>query len=541
MLDARDRLTVLAEAVADGETPDWDTASEEAADDEERAAVRQLRAIADACRMNAELAVHASSSMRSLLADERRADGTGVVDVPVVWGSLRIHDKIGRGRFGDVYRAWDPSLEREVALKLLRHDHGATDRLVVDEGRLMARVRHPNVATIYGALRINGRTGLWMELIEGQTLEAELAVRGPFPAADLARIGIELCHALTAVHAAGLVHRDVKASNVLQEAGGRIVLGDFGTGHELHETADATAMAGTPAYLAPEVFQNAPATPQRDVYSLGALLFHLATGSYPIRGRTIGEIREAHTLGTRMLLREARPDLPEPLAATVDTALEPDPARRFPDAASMEAALSRALPKAPGQIGRQISSWRMLGFGATAAALVGGTLWLTGLGNAGRPRATVPLAGGLEAARSFRQISPDSTLAGPGGPSPDGRLLSLRGPIRRPRDPRDRYRQALGAHGKRRLEDAHGIRGDVALHVGRCEGSVRLVSAHADGVSRGRAAHRVAEHLDLWRRAARPVERYRQQPVGLEALVGGRSPDPRQRMAGGTALPPRGR
>ena len=75
----------------------------------------------------------------------------------------------------------------------------------------MARVRHPNVATIYGALRINGRTGLWMELIEGQTLEAELAARGPFPADDLARIGVELCHALTAVHRAGLVHRDVKA------------------------------------------------------------------------------------------------------------------------------------------------------------------------------------------------------------------------------------------------------------------------------------------------------------------------------------------
>ena len=425
MLDARDRLTVLAEAVADGEIPDWDSASEEAEDDEERAAVRQLRAIADACRMNAELAVHASSSVRGLLADERRADGTNVVDVPVVWGSLRVHDKIGRGRFGDVYRAWDPSLEREVALKLLRHDHGATDRLVVDEGRLMARVRHPNVTTIYGALRINGRTGLWMELIDGQTLEAELAARGPFPAADLARIGIELCHALTAVHGAGLVHRDVKASNVLQEAGGRIVLGDFGTGHELHETADATAMAGTPAYLAPEVFQNAPAAPQRDVYSLGALLFHLATGSYPIRGRTIREIREAHVVGTRRLLRDARPDLPEPLVATVDTALEPDPARRFPDAASMETALARALPKAAGQTGRHISSWWMWGFGATAAALMGGTLWLTtDLRNAGRPRAAVPLAGGLEASRSLRQISPDSTLAGPGGPSPDGRLLS---------------------------------------------------------------------------------------------------------------------
>ena len=336
MLDADDRLTALAEAIADGETPDWDSASADAADDEEREAIRQLRAIAEASRFNAELAVHASMSVRSLLAQGRPSDGPGALDVPVIWGSLRVHEKIGRGRFGDVYRAWDPSLDRDVALKLLRHDDGAEDRLVVDEGRLMARVRHPNVATIYGAQRIDGRTGLWMELIEGQTLEAELAARGPFPAEDLARTGVELCRALTAVHRAGLVHRDVKAQNVLQEASGRIVLGDFGTGHELHEAADATAMAGTPAYLAPEVFQNAPATPQRDVYSLGALLFHLATGSYPIRGRTIREIREAHAQGTRTTLRELRPDLPDPLLAAVDTALEPDPARRFPDAASME-------------------------------------------------------------------------------------------------------------------------------------------------------------------------------------------------------------
>ena len=423
VLPADDRLSALAGALADGEVPDWDSAAAEAEDDDERAAVQHLRVIAEACRVNAELAVHASMSVRSLLAGGRPSDGPGARDGPVVWGSLRIHEKIGRGRFGDVYRAWDPSLDREVALKLLRHDDGATDRLVVDEGRLMARVRHPNVATIYGAQRIGGRTGLWMELIEGQTLEAELAARGPFAAADLVRTGVELCRALTAVHRAGLVHRDVKAQNVLQDASGRIVLGDFGTGHELHETADATAMAGTPAYLAPEVFQNAPATPQRDVYSLGALLFHLATGSYPIGGRTIRELREAHARGTRTRLREVRPDLPEFLLAAVDTALDPDPARRYPDAASMEAVLARAIPDPAPRLDRY-PRWRMAGIGAVIIAAVGGTLWLGQLRSSDGRRGAVPPAAGLEGARSFRQISADSLLAGPGGPSPDGRLLS---------------------------------------------------------------------------------------------------------------------
>ena len=422
---ADDRLTALAEAMADGDTPDWDSASADASTDEERAEIRQLRVIADATRLNAELAVQTSMSVRSILAAGRPSDALGPFHVPVTWGSLRIHEKIGRGRFGDVYRAWDPGLDRDVALKLLRHDDGAEDRLVVDEGRLMARVRHPNVATIYGAQRIDGRTGLWMELIEGRTLEAELAERGPFPAEEIARVGVELCRALAAVHRAGLVHRDVKAQNVLQETGGRIVLGDFGTGHELHDDADTTAVAGTPAYLAPEVFQHAPATPQRDVYSLGALLFHLATGSYPIRGRTIREIREAHANGARARLRDARPDLPEPLSAAVDTALEPDPARRFLDAAAMEAALARILPDGPIRSRRRGSRWWMLAIGVSIAAAGGGLIWVGQTFGSNWRRGAVPIAGGLEAARNFRQISPDSGLAGPGGPSPDGRLLSF--------------------------------------------------------------------------------------------------------------------
>ena len=424
VLPADDRLIALAEVLADGKTPDWDSASAAAEDDQERSAVRQMRAIAEACRLNAELALSASMSVRTLLAQGRPSDDPGTLDAPVVWGSLRIDEKIGCGRFGDVYRAWDPGLDREVALKLLRHDNGAANRLVVNEGRLMARVRHPNVVTIYGAQRINGRTGLWMELIEGQTLEAELAARGPFPAADLARTGVELCRALTAVHRAGLVHRDVKAQNVLQEASGRIVLGDFGTGHELHETGEATTLAGTPAYLAPEVFQNAPATPQRDVYSLGALLFHLATGSYPIRGRTIRDIREAHARGARTLLRDTRPDLPQPLVAAIDTALEPDPAWRYPDAASMEAALSRAMPEAAIESRRPLPKWWMSGVAAAIAAAVGGTLWVGQLRDSNGRRGAVPLAAAIEGRRSFRQISPDPTLAGPGGPSPDGRFLS---------------------------------------------------------------------------------------------------------------------
>ena len=416
-MDADARLIALAEAVADGLFPDWDRESASASDDE-RAAIRQLQAIAVAARQNAERAMQVTLSLRSASAANLGLAPDAVA--PLTWGPLTVHEKIGSGRFGDVYRATDPGLERDVALKLLRHDSEADGRLVVQEGRLMARVRHPNVATIYGAQRIDGRTGLWMELIDGPSLEAELAVRGPFAAADLTRIGVELCRALDAVHRAGLVHRDVKAQNVLIEAGGRVVLGDFGTGHELRDAAEPRHLVGTPAYLAPEALSGGADTPQRDIYSLGVLMFHLATGGYPIQARTLTEIRAAHARGDRTPLLDHRPDLPRSLLHAIDTALQPDPTRRFTDAASMEAALASSLSTVGSPPRRATpSTW----LGAVAAIALVGTagVWMAGSRD---PRTVAGVFPGQAPSRAFRQISPDPMLAGPGAPSPDGLLLS---------------------------------------------------------------------------------------------------------------------
>ena len=325
------RLTELAEVIADGSSPDWD-AADLGASDEERPLIRHLRAASGIAQARA-LAYLSSLSARELTPGPPLEPGAS-------WGSLRVLEQVGRGHFGHVYRAWDSTLDRQVALKILHQRAGpgdTEDGHVIEEGRLMARVRHPNVVTIFGAQRIDGRTGLWMEFIQGTTLEAELRARGPLAPEEVARIGRELCGALGAVHAAGLVHRDVKAQNVLREPNGRTVLGDFGTGRELVEDdVEAPELAGTPAYAAPEVFRGETATPQSDLYSLGVLLFHLATGSYPVRGASIREIRDAHTAGRRATLRSERPDLPARLAATIDRALESDPARRFENATAME-------------------------------------------------------------------------------------------------------------------------------------------------------------------------------------------------------------
>src|SRR6185436_4474651 len=129
------------------------------------------------------------------------------------WGPLQVLEQIGEGSFGEVYRVRDPSLDREVALKLWRESASPAmvERLLL-EGRRLARVRHPNVLVVYGADRFDDRSGMWTDLIRGQTLEEILDRQGPFGARETAGIGVELCRALAAVHRAGLIHRDVKTT-----------------------------------------------------------------------------------------------------------------------------------------------------------------------------------------------------------------------------------------------------------------------------------------------------------------------------------------
>ena len=218
------------------------------------------------------------------------------------WGRLELLELVGKGTFGDVYRARDAQLQREVAVKLLRVNHrrdGLVERML-HEARALARVEHPNVVVVHDAEERDGRAGLCMEFIRGRTLDAILATEGPRGAREAALIGQDLCQALAAVHAAGLVHRDIKAQNVMRENGGRVVLMDFGAGLQLSEgEAHAGSVTGTPLYLAPEVLARGETSAQSDIYSLGVLLYHLVTNDYPVRGQTPAELRRRAPTGPR--------------------------------------------------------------------------------------------------------------------------------------------------------------------------------------------------------------------------------------------------
>jgi eukaryotic-like serine/threonine-protein kinase len=270
-----------------------------------------------------------------------------------VWGHLEVLEKLGEGGFGEVYRAYDPLLDREVALKLRKERparDGDSERAYLREAQRLARLRHPHVVAVQGADEHDGRAGFWTDLIDGQTLAEIVGVHGPRSAEEAGSVGRVLCSALAAVHGAGFVHGDVKPSNVMRERGGRIVLMDLGAASLLHrggKVQRTVRLQGTPASMAPELLEGAAPTAASDLYSVGVLLYFLVTGVYPAGVASYREVLARHRDGKLVPLRDERSDLPAPFLAVVEQALAREPAARYVSAGAMERALGQAMGDQP--------------------------------------------------------------------------------------------------------------------------------------------------------------------------------------------------
>jgi eukaryotic-like serine/threonine-protein kinase len=259
------------------------------------------------------------------------------------WGHLKLRGLLASGSFGAVYRAYDPRMRRQVALKLPRIGRPNRHRnaRLLEEARRLARINHPGVVRIHGAAVRGGRAGLWMELVRGQTLDACLREHGPLPAREAARIGRDLAATLHAVHNEGVVHGDIKPQNVIREHTGRVVLIDFGCSRAMVRLGAPRRIAGTPLYLAPEVMAGGAATAASDIYSLGVLLFHLASGEYPVPAANLAELSDAHRDGMVQRLQELRPDLPSAFCDTVHRAVSLEPSARHQSASELERDLAQ--------------------------------------------------------------------------------------------------------------------------------------------------------------------------------------------------------
>jgi serine/threonine protein kinase len=371
--DGQDRLLALAGEVADERGVDWESA-------------RSSNPDLDSVLQGLERLQVVAASYREVRRGKGERDSASSPDeVLFQWGHLQVLEELGTGSYGEVYRAWDSILARAVALKLRRPGPGesrSSGRHYIQEARRLARVRHPNVLTIFGADLHDGRIGLWTELVRGRTLDDQLAEQGTLGPREALGVGIDLCRALAAVHGAKLVHGDVKAANVLREEGGRIVLADFGAGSEL-EGADSAggAVRGTPLSTAPEVLLEGRVGPRADLYSLGALLYRLVSGRHSVEAEDLGALLASHRAGEIRPLRDLRPDLPAAFVAVVERALSADPRRRHGSAGAMEQALVAALQEAPEERSAGADSQRRAQrpLLAWAASIAGVTLVLAGL------------------------------------------------------------------------------------------------------------------------------------------------------------------
>ncbi|MCA9759726.1 MAG: serine/threonine protein kinase, partial [Candidatus Eisenbacteria bacterium] len=222
------------------------------------------------------------------------------------WGDLEVLALLGEGSFGEVFLAFDPVLEREVALKLWkpipgegkkRLERSRQTRRFLDEAKRIAKIRHPGVVVVHGAGVHRGVVGIWTERLTGETLREHLERVGTLPAAEVVRIGVEIASALAAVHAAGLVHGDVKDANVVIEESGRVVLIDFGSGRTLGDPDSIEPLSSTPRYVAPEVLLDgeSPGVPS-DLYAFGVLLHRAAFGTYPVDAGDLPGLMEQHRL-----------------------------------------------------------------------------------------------------------------------------------------------------------------------------------------------------------------------------------------------------
>ena len=282
-----------------------------------------------------------------------RSPGLGVAH-PTRVGRYLVRGRLGSGSCATVYRALDPDLEREVALKVPHPGTLAGPKAVarfLGEARAMARLRHPGIVAIYEAGRAGETPYLATAFVAGSTLAARLDL-GPLDPRRAAEVAAALADALAYAHGSGVVHRDVKPANVLVDTSGAVFLTDFGLAHR-HGSARLTregVLVGTPAYVAPEqaASEGGGARPESDQYSLGVVLYEMLCGRTPFEGPPPMVLYKARH-DAPPPPRRLRPGVPAGLERICLKAMARDPSDRYASCLALSAEL-RAWLEADGEV-----------------------------------------------------------------------------------------------------------------------------------------------------------------------------------------------
>ncbi len=283
-------------------------------------------------------------------------DGDDALKPGAMVGAYEIVREIGRGGMGRVYLASDRRLGRHVALKALPpavSADAAWRARLEREARAAAALTHPGICAVYAFDEIDGALFIASEFVEGRTLRDEIASTGRPTPHEVLETARELAAALASAHAKGITHRDLKPENVMRTADGRLKIVDFGlarfdervagsgSGAPPPRVTEPGLLVGTPAYMAPEQLNGAPADARSDVFAFGVLMYEYASGVHPFDAPTplamAGRILEAAALP----LERVRPDVPAQAAAVVDRCLRKSPLERWPTAVDLALALAR--------------------------------------------------------------------------------------------------------------------------------------------------------------------------------------------------------
>ena len=248
----------------------------------------------------------------------------------VLSGRYRLVSLQGQGGMASIYRAYDLTLERTVAIKVLRPELDAGDTFR-HEARAIAKLPHPNIVTVFDVGQHDGANYIVMEFVEGQDLKQWIEAEAPFHIGRAIDIIVQVCAAVGFAHEQGILHCDLKPQNVLVLPNGQVKVADFGIARVLSTTtAGPSGKAwGTPYYAAPELVSGKPLTAASDVYAIGVMLYEMLAGRLPFEGSNAADIARQHVQDAPPPIHSYNPRVPHTIAQILDRALAKDPSRRY--------------------------------------------------------------------------------------------------------------------------------------------------------------------------------------------------------------------